>query len=132
MPLHKAPTHTPTLGLMLDDLGRPHPKKIAKVLGVHERTVRSWIKADCAPRPVLLSLFWLTRWGFSHVDAELHNTAMVHMGHAKALESEVKALKHELARVLSLATFDTANAPTMVDVPRLEAPPAPRLQLVKA
>jgi hypothetical protein len=47
------------------------------------------------------------------------------------LKREVKLLQQELARVLALGHFDSANAPSMVDVPRYEEPPRPRLQLVR-
>lgn len=130
--LAKAPSVTPPLSWMLDDLGRPHPRKLARLLGVSERTVRRWMKDDQAPRAVLYAIYWLTSWGQQAVHAELHNSATMYAGYVACLKSEVESLRHELARVLSLAHFDSANAPSMVDVPRLEPAPRPQLQAVKA
>jgi len=91
--LTKTPKHTPPLGVMLGDLGNPHPQQVARALGVGERTVRRWIAEDDAPRPVLLSLFWVTRWGAQWLDADLFNLAMAQMGLAQSLARELDALK---------------------------------------
>lgn len=66
--LHHIPRHLPPLSTMLDDIGRPSDLDLSRRLGVHPRTVRRWRRADAAPRPVLLALFWVTRWGVDAVD----------------------------------------------------------------
>lgn len=91
--LSKLPKHTPPLGVMLADLGNPHPLHIARALGVNERTVRRWVSSDQAPRPVLLALFWLTRWGSQWLDADLFNLARTHIGLSEALQKELALLR---------------------------------------
>ena len=111
MPIHKAPSHTPALSLMLDDLGRPQLKRLAKLLDVHPRTLRRWIDRDHAPRPVLLALYWLTSWGRQDVHLSAHNDAKFYAGYVRCLNDEVRALRRELARLLALGHFDSANDP---------------------
>lgn len=108
------PTECPSLGLLLSDLGSPSPRQLAKALDVSVATARRWIATNAAPRPVLLTLFWLTRWGMSRVDAESINLARIHAGRAMALEHEIRRLKRELARVVNLADFGSANDPIAV------------------
>jgi len=101
--LCRLPRHLPPLSLMLDDLGRPSPAAVARSLGVSVRSVRRWIAADEAPRPVLAALFWLTRWGVSEIDAEAHNAATMAAGYVRALKDENAALVADLGRALALA-----------------------------
>lgn len=91
--LTKLPKHTPPLGVMLADLGNPHPRDIARSLGVGQSTVRRWISDDDAPRTVLLALFWVTRWGAQWLDADLFNLARAHMGLSEALQRELVMLR---------------------------------------
>ena len=59
----------------------------------------------------MLALFWVSTWGQSTLDAELHNAAQQATQHRAAQAGEVDRLRRQLARVLSLADFGTANAP---------------------
>ncbi|OWQ83847.1 hypothetical protein CDN99_25620 [Roseateles aquatilis] len=115
------PVQCPQLSQILDDLGRPAPRLLAKALGVTPATVTRWIREDSAPRPVLLSLFWLTRWGMSLVDAEAVNSAQMHASMAAMLRAEVERLQHELARVIAAGDFGCANDPTTATLPRQSA-----------
>lgn len=90
--LYRLPKHTPPLSVMLEDLGRPRPAEVAKMLGVHPRTVYHWIAKDDAPRPALLALFWVTRWGLQWTDAEVYNLAQVHMSLAAAYKRRLDAI----------------------------------------
>lgn len=91
--LHLIPNWLPLFDDVISDIGRPHPQALAKSLGVTERTVYRWLsEPDHAPRPATLSLFWLSRWGLSTIDAELFNRAQVYLGHAQALKRENAAL----------------------------------------
>jgi hypothetical protein len=112
------PVQCPHLSQILDDLGRPPPRLLARALGVTPATVTRWIREDCAPRPVLLSLFWLTRWGMSLVDAEAVNAARLHASMAACLRAEVERLQRELARVVSAGDFGCANDVTLASLPR--------------
>lgn len=116
--LNRLRGHLPTLSTMLDDIGRPSPRELARVLDVTERTVRRWLKEDDAPKPVLLAIFWLTSWGQQTVDAETYNLMRLHAGMASALRSEVDALRARLASVGRIADFGAANDPAP-GVPRL-------------
>ena len=37
--------------------------QVAQLLGISTVTLNKYIKADQAPRPIMLALFWETRWG---------------------------------------------------------------------
>lgn len=87
--LSKLPKHTPPLSVMLADLGNPHPRDIARSLGTGQSTVRRWISSDQAPRPVMLALFWVTRWGLQWLDADLYNLARTQAGLSEALRREL-------------------------------------------
>lgn len=80
MSIYKMPgtRDVPPLADMLADLGRPHPATIAKMLHVDVKTVRRWLAANAAPWPVMLSLYWLTKWGLAHLDADLFNAAQAY------------------------------------------------------
>lgn len=110
--LNRLPRQLPSLAVMLADIGNPTPRAIGRALGVTERTARRWMAAGQAPRPALLSLFWVTRWGVSCVDADAHQAAAVSAALVDALQRERQALQADLARVLALADTGAANAPT--------------------
>jgi hypothetical protein len=95
--LYHLPKHTPPLSVMLEDLGRPHPDDIAQALGVGARTVRRWVSDDDAPRPALLSLFGVTRWGQQWAATDVHNLAMSQMALAAALQRELTALQAQVS-----------------------------------
>ena len=77
--LNRLPTQLPPLWMLVDDIGRPSPRQLAKSLDVTERTVERWLKTDKAPRPVMFALFWLTRWGQHAVHCEAHNVIAEHV-----------------------------------------------------
>lgn len=108
MSIYKIPgsRDLPTLAAMLDDLGRPHPATIAQALDVDIKTVRRWQKAGTAPRTVLLSLYWITKWGLSQLDADLFNAAQAYRQWCESQEREIFRLSS------SLATAETALAVT--------------------
>lgn len=108
--LCRIPRQLPPFILMIEDLGNPKPAELARALGVTKRTVFRWLSApDDVPRPVLLSLFWLTRWGMSAVDAEAMNSARLHAGMVAGLRLEIDRLRAELARVVAAGDFGCAN-----------------------
>ena len=104
-------TQMPPLSCMLDDIGRPRPRDLARALGVSERAVRRWQDQDHAPLPVMLAIFWLTRWGHSAVDSDAHNAAVLHAVAAEGARREVAALTEKLARLGQIADFGAANDP---------------------
>lgn len=75
---------------MLDDLGNPSTKRLARALRVSQSTARRWIAQDGAPYPVLLAVFWLTRWGRESVALDAHNSAAHFASYARTLETELQ------------------------------------------
>jgi len=89
------PTEIPPLALMLDDIGRPSAARLARALGVTARTAQRWLVAGRAPRPVLLALFFLTRWGWHLVHCEAHNAAVLYAMQVRTLGAELAALREQ-------------------------------------
>jgi hypothetical protein len=126
MYLCRLPGQTPPLAQILDDIGNPSPAAVAAALDVHPRTVSRWLAADDAPRVACLALWWLTRWGFSTMDAELWNTAQMAFAERDAWRDEASGLHRELARVVAAGQFGCANDPTQRAALVSVAPPARR------
>lgn len=97
--IENAPRTLPIWDLILDDLGRPPPERVAKVLGVGRSTVFRWTAEGRAPRMACLALFWLTRWGHSEVDCRATNDAMLAVSLARSLHEERTKLRAELEEV---------------------------------
>jgi hypothetical protein len=122
--LNRIPHQMPPLWLMLEDIGNPHPRELAKAFAVAERTARAWIKAETAPQPVLCAIFWLTRWGQSAVNADAVNDARNQYGMAEGLRREVSELRTRLDRLGRIADFGAANDPAPgVALPAAVQPP---------
>ena len=109
--LNRLPRQLPPLSWLLDDIGNPKPREVARALGVSERSVKGWITRDEAPTPVLLALFWLTRWGRQSVDADAHNAACMHATMAALLRDELAELNARVQRLGRIADFGSANDP---------------------
>lgn len=124
--LNRLPRQLPPLALILDDIGAPTPAAIAVALGAPERSVRRWIATGAAPRPAMLALFWLTRWGMSIVDCEAGRLADLHAALARSRLAEADELRAVLAKVLRLADFGAANDPHAAAP--IDQPPSPRVR----
>lgn len=111
MSLGYIPHQVPPLSMLLDDLGNPPARVIARAVGVSERTVQRWIADDSAPRSVLLALFWVTRWGQSVVHAEAHNSARMWAGFARALQDELQQIRSQLAKLGEIGHYGSSNDP---------------------
>ena len=112
--LNRIPRSFPALSWMLDDIGRPAPDALAKAFGYSTPSVRRWIAADTAPLPVLIGLFWITKWGRSEVDAEAHNDAVQHAAMSRLLRDELIGAQRQIARLqraLDSAATGAANSP---------------------
>ncbi len=110
-----APRTLPIWQAILEDLGHPHPARIARALGIGARTVYRYNRAGQAPRSVCLALFWLTRWGRSEVHCQAVNDCQLAVGYANALERELHQARAQLAHVLALSEHGAANAPILGD-----------------
>lgn len=126
--LDQAPRRLPLWELILADLGDPPPARVARVLGVGLSTVYRWKAAGGAPRAAQMALFWLTRWGRSMVDAQAVNDAQMAVGLVDSLQSELRALQAENARLLRLGDFGSANAPALADPGGMGASPHAELR----
>jgi predicted DNA-binding transcriptional regulator AlpA len=62
--------------MILADLDNPPTRRVARVLGLSERSIYRYTATDDAPRVALLALFWLTRWGRAAIDAQATNDAI--------------------------------------------------------
>ncbi len=128
MSIHLIPKHTPKLSIIVDDLACS-PAAAAAALGVSERTLKRWLADDEAPRAACLALYWVSRWGLSALDCHLHQAAQIYGNQVRGLERELQRVRGELARVLHHATFESANAPTMMAPGRLPLVSAEVVQL---
>ncbi len=116
--LHLLPRQLPPLALMLDDIGNPAAPALAKSLGVTVRTVQRWkADPDNVPRLVLAALFWLTRWGQQSIDCDLYNSEQLAQAMYRNQRDEMSRLRAELARLVKLRGFGSANDPTMESPP---------------
>jgi hypothetical protein len=95
--IHQAPRDLPVWQLIMDDLSHPPVARIAKTLGVSERTVYRWARDESAPRMACMALFWLTTWGQSKVATQAANDAKVYFGLARCLGEEQARLQSLLS-----------------------------------
>lgn len=109
--LIRMPRHLPPLRALLADLGSPTAKAIGEALGVNQRTVKRWLAADVAPRPAMLALFWLSRWGRSQLQCEALNETNLKLEIARCLADESQALAGQIDRLTCIADFGSANDP---------------------
>ncbi len=109
--IEHAPAALPYWQTIWDDLGRPPGRRIARVLGISERTVYRYHQAGHAPRVVLLALFWLTRWGRSAVHVQATNDALMAVSLVRGLESDLKRLSAQVSHLERLGGYGTANEP---------------------
>lgn len=109
--LCRLPAGVPSLGHLLSDIGNPSAYYLGRAMHVSTEEAARWIAEDHAPRPVMLSLFWLTRWGTSIIDAEAQNAAAHQARLAAASRQEAAQLRTDLAHVERIADFGSANDP---------------------
>lgn len=110
--MFRAPSQAglPSLATMLADLPATRAQA-AKHLGITTRTLQRYIESDCAPRAVMLALFWETRWGRSAADCEAANWAAQHYRRAMGLERENAALRRQVEQLERGRNDGAANAP---------------------
>ena len=115
--LDNAPRGLPIWQTILDDLGCPPAHRIARTLGVSERTVYRWAHGGRPPRMALLALYWLTRWGQAEVNTRATNDAILAVSYLRSLNDRVRELEVELNHVLLISDTGAANGP-LLRVPR--------------
>jgi hypothetical protein len=119
--LYHAPRHLPPLSLMVADLGNPSAATLAQALDVSPSTVRRWLAREAAPRAAWLALFWCTQWGRSVIDAAAVNEAAMLRSLAGAQADELGRMRAQVARLIALGDFGSANDPARVTVARRRA-----------
>lgn len=87
--------------------------QVARHLGISTVTLNRYLKANQAPRPIMLALFWETRWGRSAADTEAANWGALYFRQAKGLERENAALR----RQMDLLERELASAPGAANSP---------------
>lgn len=125
--IKKTPRRTPALADMLEDLSAT-PVDIAKAMRVNQSTVYRWIKQNNAPWPVMLSLYWMTRWGLSEIDAELLNRANTHQGYAESLKRAMTKLEAQMQHLSHIGQYGSANDPLPSIVSAQTFPPRPSIE----
>lgn len=108
--LNRLPKCTPSFSELLADIGSPSDQAIAKALNVTGRTVHKWRKTE-APRPVLLALFWITRWGLSATNAEVLDLSDMHYATTVMQRLEIKRLQSTIEQLQRIGQYGSANDP---------------------
>jgi hypothetical protein len=98
---------------MLDDIPATRPQ-IARHLGISNRTLLRYVKENQAPRPVMLSLFWETRWGRSAADCEASNYMAINYRLLKGLERANASLLAQVATLELLCSRGPSGAANQV------------------
>lgn len=104
-----SPAHLPPFDLMCQDLGLP-PAKIARYLGVTERTLRRWQHRG-APRAAHLALYWESRFGMSALEAERGNLIAHYHALAASLQRELHQAWRMIASMEAERSDPAANSP---------------------
>lgn len=103
----------PHIQTMINDL--PATKKqIARHLGITERSLNRYIRAEGAPRAIMLALFWETKWGRSAADTEAANYGAIYYRKAMGLERQNQKLRQQIATLeteLANTNYVAANSP---------------------
>ncbi len=105
------PTHTPPLSMLLQDVGNPSNREIARYLDVSERTVYRWRADDCAPQPVLLSIFWLSSYGADQLRCDALAGLQYQQSLTNSLRHENQNLRVRVSWLEKNGRFDCANQP---------------------
>ncbi len=111
--IEQAPPRLPAWQVIMEDLAHPSASRVARVLGMSERSVYRFNRVGEAPRVVALALFWLTRWGRSAVHSQATNDAIRACGYVEALRRDVERLEGRIAHLLTLANSGAANEPLL-------------------
>lgn len=106
-----APRSVPIWPQLMEDLCQPRPTRVARVLGLSERTVRRYNRTGHAPRSVCLAVFWLTSWGHSAINAQAINDAQLAVSYLRALRERVTELEAQVDHLRSIGHFGAANEP---------------------
>ena len=99
----------PHLSTLLDDLQAPRAQ-VARHLGISPVTLARYEATGQAPRPVMLALFWETRWGRSAADCEATNWATLQGARADVLQRHTVRLRERIATLEALIDSQAGQA----------------------
>lgn len=105
--------HLPHIHTMLDDIPAT-TEQIANLLGLKPATIERYRREGQAPRPVMLALFWETKWGRATADCEAVNWAASHHQQAQMLKRENARLVNQMLTMeteISKQKNGAANGP---------------------
>lgn len=109
------PAGMPALEVLLADFSNPSAAALAATFGVSRSTAHRWLAANRAPRSVMLALYLAApRYGQREYAARAMHAEEGHrlaMQLADGLKRQTTALERELARMLAVADFGSANSP---------------------
>lgn len=113
--MFRAPSQAglPPFSVLLSDLPTS-PAQVARHLGLSAVTMARYSAAEQAPRPVMLAMFWESRWGRSAADVDASNHAAMQYRRAVSLERENAALKRRIIQLENervSGQFVAANTP---------------------
>lgn len=98
---------------MLDDIPAT-TEQIARLLDLKPATIERYRRDGQAPRPVMLALFWETRWGRATADCEAVNWAASQSQQAQMFKRENARLVKQLLTMeseISKQKDGAANSP---------------------
>ncbi len=113
--MFKAPTKTPSISILLDDLPTTDLKRVARHLGLSVATIKRYAQTNNAPRLVHLALFWETSWGLSRLDCDIWNRDSLRLQTIRILQDENAALRQKIVHLVKSGHFGAANDPLFVD-----------------
>lgn len=106
-------TNIPGLSQLLDGLATRSNKAIAKHLDITEKTLERYIKADKAPRPVMLALYFETHRAVQDLHTVAFNDARREANYHAMAKTTIRDLRARIAYLEGLGTYGAANDPAL-------------------
>lgn len=99
-----------TIYRLVEDVGGP--RKAARVCGVHVTTVYRWLRgASPLPQTAYRALYAASRWGRGERQSWSDYQRQLAGLQVATLEKRIRELEQEVARLVRLGEFGSANAP---------------------
>lgn len=108
-------SHMPAVSFMLHDIPA-NTAQIAKHLDLKESTLKTYLKTGFAPRPVMLALYWETKWGVSNGNVQAHNDAVMQASVAASYKRQVEKLSGVIWSLEQELAQDSGTRPANLPV----------------